>query len=113
MKKSNLSEKNVIVEEELDRIDINDIVNLENSPKLVFIDEECANFIAVNDCRERTRNINRKKNSDVRREHLFSNHVILFYYRVNNLKDRKFFLIKRIEIALIQFLLGMTGVVPP
>ena len=63
--------------------------------------------------RERTRNINRKKNSDVRREHLFSNHVILFYYRVNNLKDRKFFLIKRIEIALIQFLLGMTGVVPP
>ena len=49
LKKSNLSEKNVIVEEELDRIDINDIVNLENSPKLVFIDEECANFIAVND----------------------------------------------------------------
>ena len=49
LKKSNLSEKNVIVEEELDRIDINDIVNLENSLKLVFIDEECANFIAVND----------------------------------------------------------------
>ena len=49
LKKSNLSEKNVIVEEELDRIDINDIVNLENSPKLVFIDEECGNFIAVND----------------------------------------------------------------
>ena len=49
LKKSNLSEKNVIVEEELDRIDINDIVNLENSPKLVLIDEECANFRAVND----------------------------------------------------------------
>ena len=63
---------------------------------------------------ERTRNINgKKKNSDVRREHLFSNHVNLFYYRVNNLKDSKFFLIKRTEIALIQFLLGMTGVVPP
>ena len=31
----------------------------------------------------------------------------------NNLKDRKRFLIKRIEILLTQFLLGMAGIVPP
>ena len=32
---------------------------------------------------------------------------------VNNLKERNFFLIKWVEIALIQFLLGVTGIVPP
>ena len=31
------------VEEELDYIDIDDIGNLEDSPRLVFIDEECGN----------------------------------------------------------------------
>ena len=31
------------VEEELDYIDIDDIGNLEDSPILVFIDEECGN----------------------------------------------------------------------
>ena len=41
--------KNVIVEEELDCIDIDDIGNLEDSPRLVFIDEECGNLLVVND----------------------------------------------------------------
>ena len=45
----NLSEKNVIVEEGLDDIDIDDIGNLEDSPGLVFIDEECDNLIVAND----------------------------------------------------------------
>ena len=31
----------VIVEKELDDIDIDDIVNLEHLPELVFIDEDC------------------------------------------------------------------------
>ena len=47
--KSSSSEKNVIVEEELDCIDIDDIGNLEDSPRLVFIDEECRNLIVVNE----------------------------------------------------------------
>ena len=38
-----------MVEEELDCIDIDDIGNQEDSPKLVFIDEECGNLIVVND----------------------------------------------------------------
>ena len=38
-----------MVEEELDCIDIDDIGNLEDSPKLVLIDEECGNLIVVND----------------------------------------------------------------
>ena len=32
---------------------------------------------------------------------------------VNNMKDRKPFLIKLIEMALTQFLLGACGIVPP
>ena len=48
LKKSNPSKKN-IVEEELDCIDIDDIGNLEDSPRLVFIDENCGNLIVVND----------------------------------------------------------------
>ena len=40
-------EKVVIVEEELDGIDIDDIGNLEDSFRLVFIDEECENLIVV------------------------------------------------------------------
>ena len=42
-----------------------DIGNLENSPRLVFIDEECANLIVVNDGGELTGNIKQKKKSDV------------------------------------------------
>ena len=38
------SEEVVIVEEELNRVDINDIGNLENLIRFVFIDEECGNF---------------------------------------------------------------------
>ena len=65
MKKVNLLKKNVIDEEELDGIDIDGIGNLEDSLRLVFIDEECGNLIVVNDGEKITRNINQKKNSDV------------------------------------------------
>ena len=61
----NPSEKNVIVEEELDGIDIDEIRNLEDSPRLVFIDEECENLVVVNDGGELTRNFNQKKKSEV------------------------------------------------
>ena len=60
VKKKNSSEKNTIFEEELD-IDTDDIGNLENSPRLVFINEECGNLIVVNDGRELTENISQKK----------------------------------------------------
>ena len=43
------SEKVVIVEEELPGIDIDDIGNLEDSPQLLFIDEERVNPIVAND----------------------------------------------------------------
>ena len=44
---------------------IDNIGNLEDSPRLVFIDEECENLIVVNDGGEITRNINQKKKSEV------------------------------------------------
>ena len=47
LKKATLQKKNVIVEEETDCIDIDDIRNLEDSPKLEFIDGECGNLIRV------------------------------------------------------------------
>ena len=59
-----LFRKNVIVDEELDCTDIDDIENLEDSPRLVFINKECGNLIVVNDDGEFTRNISQKK-SDV------------------------------------------------
>ena len=59
--KSNSSEKKFIVGEELDCIDIDDIGNLEDSPRLVFINEECGNLIVVNDGGELTENISQKK----------------------------------------------------
>ena len=62
--KSNSSEKNVIVEEELDCIDIDYTGNLKDLPRLVFINEECGNLIIVNDGGELTKNISQKK-SDV------------------------------------------------
>ena len=37
----------VIVEKELDDIDIDDIVNLEDLPELVFIDEDCGTSKAI------------------------------------------------------------------
>ena len=65
IEKSNLSEKNVIAVEELDGNDMDDIGNLEDSPRLKFIDEECGNLVVINDGGERTTNINQKKKSDV------------------------------------------------
>ena len=59
-----LFRKNVIVQEELDCNDIDDIGNLEDSPRLVIINEECGNPILVNDDGELTKNISQKK-SDV------------------------------------------------
>ena len=61
LKRSKSSGKNVIVGEELDCIDIDDIGNLEDSPRLVFINEECGNLIVVNDGGELTENISQKK----------------------------------------------------
>ena len=56
-----LFRKNVIVDEELDCTDIDDIENLEDSPRHVFINKECGNLIVVNDDGEFTRNISQKK----------------------------------------------------
>ena len=61
LKESNSSEKNVIVEEELDCIDKDDIRNLEDSPRLVFMNEECVNLIVVNGGGELTENISLKR----------------------------------------------------
>ena len=47
----------MLFKEELDYIDIDDIGNIEDSPRLVFIDEECGNLIVVH--------INQKKKPDV------------------------------------------------
>ena len=48
MKKTNPSQKVVMVEEELDNIDIDDNLNLDDLPGLVFIDDECRNPKAFN-----------------------------------------------------------------
>ena len=61
IKKNSSSEKKVIFEEELDCVDIDDIGNLEDSPRLVFINEECGNLTVVNGGGEPTENINRKR----------------------------------------------------
>ena len=61
IEEDNHSEKVAIVEEGLDGIDIDDIGNLEDLPRLVFNDEECENLTVVNDGGEFTRNINQKK----------------------------------------------------
>ena len=125
IEEDNLSEKNAIVEEGLDDIDIDNIGNLEDWPRLVFLDEEYENLIVVNDGGELARNINQKKKSEVLQldaryltnaagepislitmwnivnqlgKHNFSCVLV-----VSNLKDRKFFLIKWVEIALTQF----------
>ena len=54
----NPSEKNVMV-------NIDDIRKLDQSPRLVFIDEKCKNLIVVNDSGELTKNFGQKKKSDV------------------------------------------------
>ena len=56
----NPPKKAVLVEKEIDGIDIDDIRNSEDLPRLVFIDEKCENLIVVNDGGELTRNINQK-----------------------------------------------------
>ena len=58
------SEKADIDEEELNCINIDDIGNLEDLPRLVFIDEKCGNLKVVSEGEELTRNINQKKKSD-------------------------------------------------
>ena len=65
MKKATFPKKVVLAEQELDGTDIDDIGNLENSPRLVFIDEECGNLIVVNYDRELSGNINQNNNSDI------------------------------------------------
>ena len=65
LKKATFPKKVVLAEQELDGTDIDDIGNLENSPRLVFIDEECGNLIVVNYDRELSRNINQNNNSDI------------------------------------------------
>ena len=47
-KEKDLSQKAVIVEEDLEDIDIDDIGNLEDLPRLVFINEDCENPKVVN-----------------------------------------------------------------
>ena len=46
-KEDNTLEKYFIVEEELDGIDIDDIRNLVDLPRLLFIEEECKSLIVV------------------------------------------------------------------
>ena len=93
LNKATLQKKNVIAEEELDYIDIDDIGNLEDSLRLVFIDEKCENLMVVNAVGERTTNINQKTKQAFligtpgsenrcplsekcyRRAYFFSNHV--------------------------------------
>ena len=65
IEKGNPSQKNAIVEEELDCIDIDDIGNLKDLTRLLFIGIECGNIIVVDDVEELTRNINQKKKSNV------------------------------------------------
>ena len=114
--------KDVIAEEVLDGIDIDDIGNLEDSPRLALIHEECENLIVVNDVWELTRNINQKKKSeDLQLDahyltnavgerispttmwnimNQLGNHDFPCVLVVNNLKDRNFYLIKWTETAL-------------
>ena len=60
-----------MVEEELDGLDINDIANLVDLPRLMFIDEECRNLKVVVDELDLTRNIDRKS-SELLREYMLT-----------------------------------------
>ena len=88
LNKHNPSEKIVIVKEELDGIDIDDIGNLEDLLRIVFIHEECGNLKVFIDSGELTGNINKKKKPGVlqayrcplcdkcyRREYFFNTNV--------------------------------------
>ena len=63
VEEDNPSEKNVT--EELDGIDINDIGNLEDLLRIVFVHEECWNLNVFVGGRELTRHINEKKKPGV------------------------------------------------
>ena len=90
-----------------------------------FINKECGNLKVVNDDEELTRNINQKKKLDVsqiacwcslcdksKRKYLFDNHAAIML-RISWARVI-FLLIKWIEIALTQYLLGVTvGIIPP
>ena len=55
----------MVVKEELDGIDIDNIGNLEDLLRIVFIHEECGNLKVFIDDAELTRNINKKKKPDI------------------------------------------------
>ena len=61
----------IIVEKELDGFDVDGIGNLEDLPKLVFIDEECENLKVVVDDGELTRDIYKKKKSIALQAHTY------------------------------------------
>ena len=65
IQEGNPSEKAVIVVEELYSIDKDNIGNLKDPPRLMFINEKCEDLILVNDGGKLTRNINQKKKSDI------------------------------------------------
>ena len=57
-KKKKTPQKKMVVQQELDCINIEDIGNFEDSPRLVFINEECRNLTEINDGGELAININ-------------------------------------------------------
>ena len=78
----------MIVKEQLDGIDVDDILNLEDLQRMVFIHEEYGNLKVFVDGGELTRNINEKKKPGVlqtyrcplcdkcfRREYFLNKHV--------------------------------------
>ena len=88
LNKHKSSEKIVIVKEEVDGIDTDDIENLEDLLRMVFIHEECENLEVFVDGGELTGNINKKKKPGVlqayrcplcdkcyRREYFFNTNV--------------------------------------
>ena len=64
LRKSVAYKKKGVAEEELVCIDMNDIVNLDDLSKLVFMDEECWNLKVINNGGNLTRNMNQKTKSD-------------------------------------------------
>ena len=65
IEKGNPSEKVLTFGEKLDCIGKDDIGNLKDSARIVFINKECGNLIVVNNGGELTTSINQKKKSDV------------------------------------------------
>ena len=84
LKKVTLQENNVVDEEELDCTDRDDLGNLEDSPRLVFIHEECGNLIVVNDGGELTENVY-QKNSDVLQQPAIARRLTFFLFLLSSL----------------------------